>query len=86
MRKLAYAYLSVRTICGNGVARLMKIDDVRLRLARECINAGGQAAFAKLHGLTKAYVSQVLNGHRPPSDKLCAALGVREDGSRWVKR
>ena len=64
----------------------MRIDDVLRLLARQCNDAGGQAVFAKRHGLTKAYVSQVLQGGRPPSEKLCAALGIREDGMRWVKR
>ena len=63
----------------------MKIADVQRLLLRRCTEAGGQAAFARSHGLAKGYISQVLNGQRPPSAKLCAALGVREDGMRWVR-
>jgi DNA-binding transcriptional regulator YdaS (Cro superfamily) len=66
--------------------RELRIDDVRRLLARCCEEAGGQAAFAKLHGLTKAYVSLVATGKRPPSERLCTALGISADGGRWVRK
>lgn len=64
----------------------MRLTDVQALLRRECADAGGVTAFAEAHKIAKQYVSQVLNGHRPPSEKLCKALGIREDGTRWVKR
>lgn len=64
--------------------REMRIDDVRELLASRCRDIGGQGAFARRHKLQVQYVSQVLLGKRPPSAKMCKALGIREDGMRWV--
>lgn len=66
-------------------AILMNVDDVRRLLERRCREAGGQAAFAEAHGFTKAYVSQVVNAQRPPSERLCDVLGIRDDGRRWTR-
>ncbi len=63
----------------------MQLADVQKLLQREATKHGGQAAFAEAHGLTKQYVSQVLCGMRPPSRRMCEALGIREAGMRWVK-
>jgi DNA-binding transcriptional regulator YdaS (Cro superfamily) len=46
----------------------------RLRIA--CQNAGGQKAFAKLHGFSAAFVSDVVNGKRHPSDRVLEAIGL----------
>lgn len=64
----------------------MTIEDVRRLLVQQCDAVGGQTAFAAKHDLTKAYVSQVVLGQRPPSEKLCDALGVREDGMRYKRK
>lgn len=63
----------------------MRIEDVQRLLLRRCTEAGGQHAFAREHGVTVGYVSQVLLGKRPPSARICEALGIREDGVRWVR-
>jgi transcriptional regulator with XRE-family HTH domain len=73
-------------ICRKSPQRLMRIEDVRALLAVHCKMQGGQSAFARKHGLTRAYVSQVLAGQRPPSPRLCKGLGLREDGQRWVRK
>jgi len=39
--------------------------------------AGGQRAFARLHGVNHAFVSRVLAGHQPVGKKLAAVLGYR---------
>ena len=64
----------------------MRIADVRKLLDRLCAKAGGKRAFAQAHDLDETYVSQVIRGLRPPSDRICKALGIRSDGERWVKR
>ena len=45
-------------------------------LARACQQAGGQAAWARLHGIAPGYVSDVLRGHDEPGKRLLAALGL----------
>jgi hypothetical protein len=63
----------------------MRLDDVLDLLRKRCADAGSLTAFAEAHDLDKQYVSQVLNGHRPPSERVCVALGIRYDGGRWIK-
>lgn len=38
--------------------------------------AGTQTAFAKKHGVSIAYVNDVLQGRRAPGAKILAALGL----------
>jgi transcriptional regulator with XRE-family HTH domain len=38
--------------------------------------AGTQTAFAKKHGISIAYVNDVLQGRRQPGDKILKALGL----------
>ena len=63
----------------------MRLEDVQQLLQRQCDKAGGQIRFALSHGFTRQYIWLVLDGQRPPSAKLCKALGIRSDGERWVK-
>ena len=42
-------------------------DQVRDRLRKACEAAGGQAAWARKHDVTRAYVSAVLNGTQEPT-------------------
>lgn len=44
-----------------------------------CREAGGQAAWARAHELTPAYVSDVINQRRMPGDKICRAAGVKRE-------
>lgn len=55
--------------------------DPRAALAHACRNAGGQAAWARQHGISRAYVSQVLAATRPPSQRILDALGLVRDTS-----
>ena len=48
----------------HDVARLL-----RAAVERE----GGQSAFAKHHGVNRAYLNMVLNGRRPVSDSIAGA-------------
>jgi len=45
-------------------------------LAAECIKAGSQIAWAKAHGVSGAYVSDVLAGRRDPGEAVLKALGL----------
>jgi len=54
-------------------------DDVRAMLRRACKDAGSQAAWADLHNLSAAYVSDVINGRRDPADAICSALGIESE-------
>lgn len=52
--------------------------DVFGMLRRACRDAGGQSAWAEVHGISPAYVSDVLNARREPGDKILTALGLRK--------
>lgn len=54
----------------------MTIDDVCRFLAAECYSAGGQAAWAKVHEFSPAFVSAVLRKQKPPSKRMLDALGL----------
>jgi hypothetical protein len=53
----------------HDVARLLKAA-----VKRE----GGQSAFAKHHGVNRAYLNMILNGKRPVSDSIAVALGLHK--------
>lgn len=55
----------------------MTENDVRKMLKRACNEAGSQRAFARKHGLSAAYISDVLLGHRAPAGTICRALGLQ---------
>lgn len=55
----------------------MTIDGLLKRLRRRIRRAGSQRAWAKEHRIDESVLSDVLNGRRDPSDRLCKALGVR---------
>ena len=63
----------------------MRLDDVQRLLEKQCARAGSLRKFAAAHGIHVQYISQVLHGKRPPSERLCQALNIRSDGERWVK-
>ena len=46
-------------------------------LRRAVEEAGSQARFAEGVSLPQSYISDVLNGNRPPSDRLLSALGLK---------
>lgn len=50
---------------------------VRDFLRDECKRVGGQAKWAEMHGVSAAYVNDVLHGRRDPGDGICAPLGLR---------
>jgi len=57
--------------------------DVRVLLKVECDLAGSQRAWAKAHGVSAAYVSDVLADRRNPGRSILAPLGLIET-TRYV--
>ena len=57
-------------------ASLLSADTVRLQLAAACREAGSQKAWAAAHGVSGAYLCDVLKGNREPGESILAALGL----------
>jgi len=51
-------------------------DQVCELLTAACAAAGGQAAWAETHGVSPAYVGDVLHGRRAPGASIQHGLGV----------
>ena len=65
----------------------MTAADVRAMLKRACTAAGTARAWAEKHGVSQAYVSDVLRGRRDPGEAICRALGlVAEQTYRKVQK
>lgn len=47
-------------------------------LRKSCSDAGGQSAWAEMHGVSASYLSDVVNSRREPGDKILAGLGLRK--------
>ena len=58
-------------------APLLDGVEVFKRLRAACKAAGGQGAWAERHGMSAAYISDVLNGRRDPGESILRALGLR---------
>lgn len=54
----------------------LTIEQVRERLRAACDEAGSMRAWADGHGMSAAFVSDVLKGLRRPGDRMLAALGI----------
>ena len=50
---------------------------VRAMLRRECGAAGGQSAWADLHGISNSYVNDIVMGRRPISKLIAKRLGLK---------
>lgn len=55
---------------------VLNAEQVRDLLRRECEKMGGQAAWARAHDVTKAYVSAVLTGNHEPTRAVTYPLGL----------
>ncbi len=65
----------------NHLTRLEVVAELR----RSCTRAGSQQSWAKAHGVSPAYVSDVLTGRRDPGGKILAPLGLAENHLRYVR-
>jgi DNA-binding transcriptional regulator YdaS (Cro superfamily) len=64
----------------------MTATDVRTALKAAVEDAGGQTAWAKLHGVSQPWVANFMSGEREPSPKLLRFLGLeRVTSYRKVK-
>jgi hypothetical protein len=54
----------------------MTAEDVRKVLLRACKEAGSQRKWAIREDFSPSYVGDVINGVRPPSHRILAALGI----------
>jgi hypothetical protein len=50
-------------------------DELRNILTQACTESGSQQDWAKGHGFSPAYVSDVLNGRKDVSERIAEALG-----------
>jgi hypothetical protein len=56
--------------------KMLKSDDLLALLREECEKAGSQRRWARLRGISPAYVSDVLFGRRSPGALIQISLGV----------
>jgi hypothetical protein len=56
----------------------MTLDQVLSLLRRECRKSGSQSAWAKAHGVSGAYVSDVLQKRREPGEGILRPLGLEK--------
>lgn len=55
----------------------MSETDPVICLREAVLKAGSQAAYAEANGFPQSYVSDVLNGHKPASERLLGILGLK---------
>lgn len=60
--------------------------DVQRMLRTACAEAGGQKAFAEAHGLSPAYVSDVVTARKVPGTAIAEALGLVRLPVRYARR
>jgi hypothetical protein len=53
-------------------------EDVRAHLKAACEAAGGQAAWAKAHRVSGAYVNDIIHGRCDPGSLVLGPLGLRQ--------
>jgi transcriptional regulator with XRE-family HTH domain len=64
----------------------MRYSDENVRgVLRQAISESSLRSVAKKIGVTPSFLSQVMRGNAPPSDKLAAFAGFHADGLKWVK-
>lgn len=56
---------------------MLSQDQVRKRLKAACEDAGSQAEWARRHGMSAAYLHDVINGRRGVGKAILGALGLR---------
>ena len=75
----------MRKVCTKRSGELLDTRAVRSLLVLHCQDAGGQSAFARSVGVSRAFIHSVIKGASPPSPKLLAAMGLRSAGERWTR-
>ena len=57
--------------------RILEIEEVIDLLRTEIARAGSQTAWCRKARIDRTALNKVLNGHRPPTDGIIAALNLR---------
>ena len=65
-------------------AEKLTIEQVRERLRALCERAGSMRAWGEQHGLSGAFVADVLKGARDPGRRMLGALGLERTVNRTV--
>lgn len=60
-------------------------EEVVARLRAACVEAGGQSAWAAVHGVSAPYVHDVCRGRRGPGESVLRGLGLQRE-VRYVPR
>lgn len=47
------------------------------QLKEAVANEGGQIAFALKHGVDRSYLNNILQGHRPLTDRVAKSVGLK---------
>ncbi|NOG70442.1 hypothetical protein [Roseicella sp. DB1501] len=69
------------------MARALKEPEIIKLLKKATVDAGGVRAFARNHSFAAGFVSNVLNGREPMTDRLAECLGFqRETVTRFTPR
>jgi hypothetical protein len=55
---------------------MMRVEDVRNLLERQCNIAGSQKNWARANSLSPQFICDVLKGRRDPSPRILDALGL----------
>lgn len=68
--------------------KTMSTAGLRNRLEKECSKAGGQTAWARLHGVSVAYVNDVLRGRKREEvpDMIAHALGYERRVGYFLRK
>ncbi|WP_156633965.1 transcriptional regulator [Methylobacterium sp. Leaf113] len=66
--------------------QLLSTEDVLAQLREACAAAGGNARWARRHGVSDVYVGDVLHGRRGPGESILRALGLRRCEPLYVVR
>ena len=68
------------------MSELLTTEDVVARLRDACALAGGNARWARRHGVSDVYVGDVLHSRRGPGDSILRALGLQKASPTYVVR
>lgn len=56
----------------------MNVEEFRERVRLACVAAGSQRSFAHEHGMSPAYLAEILSGSRSPGPLLLQVMRMRK--------
>ncbi len=69
---------ALRPLLSMSKDHLLDADEVIRHLEQETERVGGQSEWARLNGVNRSTLNQVLNRRRPPTKQMVSALGLRQ--------